>query len=282
MLCYWTSPALPHPSVRIKSINSSSSGRKNSTRARVGNNILISYCLRFGQSGKSWSDSTLSGPEQGVFKLRLESQSLRDPAQALSSLPPDLDIPLAEKISRVSSGSMTMSVSSTQLSLLSSTLTKLSEWAQDEIIPTPLPMTIRVDNVSLTIVDDNPPVHGCPQPPPVDFNIPQLCLTRDKSGVFSISSTTSSEPSSTTKDTSNDQDTRLRSELDLALAEVRILRAKLAAKDSKILELESKLKELSSASDRSAMTISNLVEEKKSLMDTLKYLQEELIKSGKK
>ena len=243
--------------------------------------------FRFGQTGKSWSESILSAPDQGVFKLRLESQSPKNPAQALASLPADLDIPLSEKISRISEGSMSMEVSSTSLAFMSSTLTKLSEWAMDEIIPSPLPMTININNVSLNITDDNPPVPGCPQPPPVDFKVPKLSLTRDKTGVFSVSSlVTSSEESSssTTNKTENnfDETSSLRSELELAQTEVRILRAKLAEKENRIVELENRSKEMSKVSDRSSLTINSLVEEKKSLMETLKYLQEELIKSGKK
>ena len=168
---------------------------------------------------------------------------------------------------------------------MSSTLTKLSEWAMDEIIPSPLPMTININNVSLNITDDNPPVPGCPQPPPVDFKVPKLSLTRDKTGVFSVSSlVTSSEESSTTNKTENNSDgtSSLRSELELAQTEVRILRAKLAEKENRIVELEKRSKEMSKVSDRSSLTINSLVEEKKSLMETLKYLQEELIKSGKK
>ena len=74
----------------------------------------------------------------------------------------------------------------------------------------------------------------------------------------------------------------MRTELDLALAEVRILRAKLSEKDNQINELEAKNTELSKSSSQRKLQIDNLEEDKRSLMDTLKYLQEELIKSGKK
>lgn len=57
----------------------------------------------------------------------------------LAGLAEDLDIPLSEKIARITKGSMTMEVNSANLDFLSSTLTKVSEWAQDEISPTPSP-----------------------------------------------------------------------------------------------------------------------------------------------
>ena len=69
--------------------------------------------------------------------------------------------------------------------------------------------------------------------------------------------------------------------LELALSEVRILRARLAEKQVQITDLESRNKTLTVSNEQSVSQVENLVEEKKSLMDTMKYLQEELIKSGK-
>ena len=175
---------------------------------------------------------------------------------------------------------MSIEVTSASLSFLSSTLTKLSEWAQDEIIPTPLPMSIRVTSVKFMLTDDADPAPGCPVQPPVHFNIPHLTLTRDKSGTFNIQSSPNLDNQPVKQQ--NDSSGQLRKELDLALAEVRILRAKLAEKDEKIAEMANKNKELSTAHDQTSLQIGSLVEEKKSLLETLKYLQEELIKSGKK
>merc|ERR1719192_2560772 len=68
----------------------------------------------------------------------------------------------------------------------------------------------------------------------------------------------------------------------LTLSEVRILRARLAEKQVQITDLETRNKTLTVSNEQSVSQVENLVEEKKSLMDTMKYLQEELIKSGKK
>ena len=234
---------------------------------------------RFGQSGKTWSESILSAPEASVFQMRLETESLESPALALAGLSEDLDIPLSEKIARITKGSMTMEVSSANLAFLSSTLTKVSEWAQDEIIPTPIPMVIKVKNTSLQLTDDNPPVPGCPQPPPVDFKVPELSLVRDAQGVFTVKSISTDTKSDGVNEC---QDQETRTALDLAMTEIRILRGKLAERESVIKDWESKYKELSMNNGQATTRIESLQDEKKSLMDTLKYLQEELIKSGKK
>ena len=64
--------------------------------------VLFLFVCRFGQSCKSWSESTLSAPDESVIKIRIESDNLENPAKALAELPDDLDIPLAERISRIS------------------------------------------------------------------------------------------------------------------------------------------------------------------------------------
>merc|ERR1719186_875845 len=208
------------------------------------------FQFRFGQSGKAWSESTLSPPGSSAVKLRLDSVPPPHPAQALAAFPQDLDIPIGEKIARVTSGLVEIEVTSLVLSFLTSTLTRLGEWAQDEIIATPLPMAITLSDLTLHLTDDAPPPSGCPPPPPIDLTIPHLSITRDK--------------------------------LDIALAEVRVLRARLGEGDTKIQEGEVRNKELSTRLEQVSKQMDGLVEEKKSLLDTLRYLQEELLRSGKK
>ena len=237
------------------------------------------YITRFGQSGKTWSESILSAPEASVFQLRLENENVESPALALAGLPEDLDIPLAEKIARITNGSITIEVNSANLAFLSSSLTKVSEWAQDEIIPTPIPMVINVRNTSLQLTDDNPPVPGCPQPPPVDFKVPELSLVRDSRGVFTVKSIPTDAKS---EEVNNCQDQETNTALELAMAEIRILRGKLAEKEALLKDWEAKYKELSMNNGQATIRLEGLQDEKKSLMDTLKYLQEELVKSGKK
>jgi len=244
------------------------------------------FQFRFGQTGKAWSESTLSPPGSSAVKLRLDSEPPPHPAQALAALPPDLDISLGEKIARVTNGLVEMEVGSLVLSFTSSTLTRLGEWAQDEIIATPIPMAITLSDLTLHLTDDAPPPVGCPSPPPIDLTIPHLSITRDKLGTFSINST--SNPNSTSviphevSITPSQVETELRSQLDTALAEVRVLRARLGEGETKVQKGEFKNKELTTRLEQVNKQMEGLVEEKKSLLDTLRYLQEELLRSGKK
>ena len=70
--------------------------------------------------------------------------------------------------------------------------------------------------------------------------------------------------------------------LDTALAEVRVLRARLGEGETKVQKGEFKNKELTTRLEQVNKQMEGLVEEKKSLLDTLRYLQEELLRSGKK
>jgi len=249
-----------------------------------GNQDYQQFQFRFGQSGKAWSESTLSPPGSSAVKLRLDSVPPSNPAQALAALPADLDIPLGEKIARVTSGLVEIEVTSLVLSYTTSILSRLGEWAQDEIIATPLPMAIKLSDLALHLIDDAPPPPGCPPPPPIDLLVPHLIITRDKLGMFSVSSTTTttSEAPPQTSSTQSKLELELRNQLDTALAEVRVLRARLGEGETKVHDGEVKNKELSTKLDQVKKQMDGLVEEKKSLLDTLRYLQEELLKSGKK
>jgi len=249
-----------------------------------GNQDYQQFQFRFGQSGKAWSESTLSPPGSSAVKLRLDSEPPSNPAQALAALPADLDIPLGEKIARVTTGLVEIEVTSLVLSYTTSILSRLGEWAQDEIIATPLPMAIKLSDLALHLIDDAPPPPGCPPPPPIDLLVPHLTITRDKLGMFSVSSTTTttSEAPPQTSSTQSKLELELRNQLDTALAEVRVLRARLGEGETKVHDGEVKNKELSTKLDQVKKQMDGLVEEKKSLLDTLRYLQEELLKSGKK
>merc|ERR1712130_128499 len=70
--------------------------------------------------------------------------------------------------------------------------------------------------------------------------------------------------------------------LEAAREEVRVLRSKLAREEMRAKEEEEKAKVAGMEKAQAEGRVDGLVKEKRSLLDTLKYLQEELLKSGKK
>lgn len=64
---------------------------------------------------------------------------------------------------------------------------RLVEWSQDEILPSPLPILLRLQNICLHLEDDTPPPPGIPAPPPVDLKVSALKVKRKRGGELEIS-----------------------------------------------------------------------------------------------
>lgn len=68
-----------------------------------------------------------------------------------------------------------------------STATGLSDLAEDEVLPIPIPMEIDLENVKIHLNEDRPPVNiTSPGPVPIDLSIGQMRITRDAAGIFYI------------------------------------------------------------------------------------------------
>lgn len=68
-----------------------------------------------------------------------------------------------------------------------STATGLSDLAEDEVLPTPIPMEINLENVKIHLNEDRPPINiTSPGPVPIDLCIGQMRITRDAAGIFYI------------------------------------------------------------------------------------------------
>jgi len=236
---------------------------------------------KFSQSGKCWSESTLE-PSHQAIRLRMNSTPPCNPASALANLPADLDISMGEKIARVTQADLAVIVQDLPFKLCGSTTAKLGDFLQDEIIPTPLPMKVKLKNVAVNLVEDRPPKEGSIPVPDLDLVVKDLTLTRNIQGVFSVESGGEEFGVVESGGDALAEESDVQKQLDDAMSEVRILRAKLATAEgvarSRMVEQGVKVKQLEQASSQ----IDALVAEKTSLMDTLKYLQMELVKSGKK
>ena len=68
-----------------------------------------------------------------------------------------------------------------------STVIGLGDLAEDEIIPIPIPMNVDLENVCINLIEDRAPVNiTSPGPIPIDLAIGKMKITRDASGVFHI------------------------------------------------------------------------------------------------
>lgn len=72
-----------------------------------------------------------------------------------------------------------------------STVTGLSDLAEDEIISKPLPMEIMLQNLKLTLIEDRPPINiTSPGSVPINLQIGNMHVTRNEMGIFEIQPTT--------------------------------------------------------------------------------------------
>ena len=218
-----------------------------------------------------------------AIALRLDSHPPAHPAKALADLPEDLKLSWGERVARATEGALEAEVSHLSLSANASILTKLGDWVQDEVVPAPLPTTLTIDHLTLKVNDDKLPPPGYPAPPPLDVAVVSLRVTRDKEGVVRVEQgNKDSKEHSPPVPASSQSEAELRAALEAAREEVRVLRGKLAKEEMRAKEEEEKAKMAGLEKVQAEGRVDGLVKEKRSLLDTLKYLQEELLKSGKK
>jgi len=239
------------------------------------------FQFRFGQSGKAWSETTLRKVSTPAIALRLDSHPPAHPAKALADLPEDLKLSWGERVARATEGALEAAVSHLSLSANASILAKLGDWVQDEVVPAPLPTTLTIEHLTLKVNDDKPPPPGYPAPPPLDVAVVSLRVTRDKEGIVRVEQGKETKEHSPVP-VSSQSEMELRAALEAAREEVRVLRGKLAREEMRAKEEEEKAKVAGMEKAQAEGRVDGLVKEKRSLLDTLKYLQEELLKSGKK
>lgn len=78
-----------------------------------------------------------------------------------------------------------MEVKNINLQLSMSTVVGLGDLAEDEVIPTPIPMEVMLENVKINLIEDRPPVNiTSPGTLPINLAIGRMFITRDDAGVF--------------------------------------------------------------------------------------------------
>ncbi|XP_059079286.1 bridge-like lipid transfer protein family member 3B isoform X2 [Tigriopus californicus] len=252
---------------------------------------------KFTLRGKCWSESTRQPPSSWCFRLRFTTkapmleQVLQHGSQEMS---------LREKISRAAEAFIHLKAQNLPLQFYISTLSGLGDLFEDEIIPSPIPMKIQLDNIALHLIEDRPsPNITSPGSLPIDVAIPALTITRDKSGLFSIQPSESNVKSEdsvakasipeiihpTSSSSMNHHldlvrsgvasiETELQQRAALLAVDNSNLRSSLDIANVKIRDLSARLQD---AEQNKALEAEN-----EKLKETLKYLQKELVRAGKK
>ena len=173
-------------------------------------------------------------------------------------------------------------------SIQMSTIIGLADLTEDEIITPPFPVNIELENVKINIIEDRPPVNitSPSTPQPINLVIGKMKIVRDSSGVLQI------QPVDTNNEFVNenigDDITTLKRERDreilsiqLIMQQIKIendkLRRQLSTAEKNVEVSRQRIKQeneilktyLKAAQD----DVATLLDEKRTLMDTIKSLQ---------
>ncbi|XP_063697421.1 bridge-like lipid transfer protein family member 3B isoform X2 [Culicoides brevitarsis] len=233
------------------------------------------FQTKFGARCRAWNIAPHNPEAPPSIALRLE-EDIHTP-ENVSSLTLDRKTILSwfqRKVNiRVKDLSLTMSMS---------TATGLSDLAEDEVLPTPLPMEIDLENVKIHLNEDRPPVNiTSPGPVPIDLSIGKMRITRDAAGIFYI------QPKIVTENHVGayvpEKDKELLA-LHVVMQQLKIdndsLRKQMATIERRFDRERNIAKEetdvLKTCLKIAQDDIASLLEEKSSLMDTIKALQSQL------
>ncbi|XP_061514092.1 bridge-like lipid transfer protein family member 3B isoform X3 [Anopheles gambiae] len=192
---------------------------------------------------------------------------------------------------------LNVEVKDIDLQLAMSTVVGLGDLAEDEVIPTPIPMEVTVENVKINLIEDRPPVNiTSPGTLPVNLAIGRVLLTRDEAGVFYVQPTFGSKADDAVdggggKRKLNRSDTEVRRERDREVKSLHLVLQQLKL-DNDSLKKQLTDNEKTAESNRMKVRqdnemlknylkaaqddITTLLDEKRTLMATIKSLQDQL------
>ncbi|XP_012267843.2 UHRF1-binding protein 1-like isoform X1 [Athalia rosae] len=229
-------------------------------------------------------------------------RSSRDRTHAQDSQKDSDDIDMRNKatVMALFNDRLEVKVADVPLTLSMSSVTGLTDLAEDEIIPTPIPMQIYLENISLHLNEDRPPNNiTSPGPIPIDLDISKLRISRDITGVFHIEplvGTLAESSSEATISNGNIQTTKeIETELELngLRQTTRLLKSdneelkrrlatfeRLSAENSKLRRTKEESDVLRSCLNAAQEDVSVLLEEKRHLQDLVRDLRSQLEESA--
>ncbi|GAB0089287.1 UHRF1-binding protein 1-like [Sergentomyia squamirostris] len=236
--------------------------------------------MKFGARCRAWNMAPYNPESPPCIQVRLEEEL---------NAPDDLENGIKDKKNVLSwfNHKVDVLVKDLTMQLSMSTVIGLNDLCEDEVIPRPLPMDISVENVKLNLIEDRPPVNiTSPGPIPINLAIGKMKIERDKSGIFYIQPNTNSsyrDHHSVHSSTRKERDREVIS-LQVVLQQLKMdndsLKKQLnsAEKTSESNQLRAKHENdvlktyLKAAQD----DITTLLDEKRTLLDTVRSLQQQL------
>jgi hypothetical protein len=237
--------------------------------------------MKFGTRCRAWNMAPYSPESVPCIAIRFEEDL---------NLPEDLSVTIDKKmLNSFFDRNLNVKVTDFKLpSIQMSTVIGLADLTEDEIITPPIPMSVDLENIRINIMEDRPPVNiTSPQcPKPINLTIGKMKITRDESGEFVIQPV---QPQEGTADENTAEDITLQKKerdrellsLQLIMQQMKIdndqLRRQLLISEKNMEVNRQKIKQeneilktyLKAAQD----DVATLLDEKRTLMDTIKSLQ---------
>ncbi|KAG5675899.1 hypothetical protein PVAND_005758 [Polypedilum vanderplanki] len=240
--------------------------------------------MKFGTRCRAWNMAPYNPESSPCIAIRFEEDL---------NLPHDLNTTIDRKmLNSFFHRNLNIKVTDFKLpSIQMSTVIGLSDLTEDEINTPPIPMSIDLENIKINIMEDRPPVNitSPPNKEPINLAIGRMKIARDESGVFIIQPLQQSEniaDENTAEDITlqkKERDRELLS-LQLIMQQMKVdndqLRRQLLITEKNMEVNRQKIKQendilktyLKAAQD----DVATLLDEKRTLMDTIKSLQSQL------
>ncbi|CAO1340850.1 unnamed protein product [Diamesa hyperborea] len=271
-----------------QNIGSASSARIQVAAVSLEECIAIPYDelqTKFGARCRAWNMAPYNSEATPCIAIRFEEEMTFP-----DNLGPILD---RNEILNYFTRNLNVKVTDLKMNLQMSTIIGMGDLAEDEIIQPPIPMDVDLQNITINIIEDRPPVNiTSPGVPPINLAIGRMKVTRDLSGVFHLQPSdmsTEQGPENvnvTQEDLNWQKKERDREMLSMQLVMQQLkmdndgLRKSVTSAEKHLEVNRQKVKQeneilktyLKAAQD----DVSMLLDEKRTLMDTIRSLQHQL------
>ncbi|KAL3266104.1 hypothetical protein HHI36_010290 [Cryptolaemus montrouzieri] len=268
-------------------------GYSSSIKVQVGN-ICCEDCnsipwdefqSKFGSRSRGWSDNPADTSTSPKVKLRLDHNLMLPNSRSMMQL----DFRDRGNMKKLFRDNLIVKLNDLSLSLSMSVVTGLVDLIEDEIIQTPIPLQVFLDNVQIHLNEDRPPANiTSPGPVPIDLNLDQLYITQKEDGIFQILPQPIKGMTSLTSINSvqeaEQQSVKLNKQL---MSDNEELKRRLAAfervsEENRILRRAKEEKDVLKACLTSAQDeVMRLLDEKVKLLEDVRRLQDELNHRGR-
>ncbi|KAJ6647453.1 UHRF1-binding protein 1-like [Pseudolycoriella hygida] len=230
---------------------------------------------KFGARCRSWNLAPYNLEKPPCVQLRLDE--LLTPPENVGKITDK------KSVLRWFSHNVEIRIKDLTLDLSMSTVVGIGDLVEDEIIAKPLPLEILLENLKVHLMEDRPPVNiTSPGPVPMNLNICKMRMTRDETGTFKIQPENSRETDVNTLQTASvpHKDRELLS-MQLVMQQLKsdndVLKKQLASHDALKMKANNETDTLKNLLKKAQDDLSVLLDEKRTLMDTVRSLQMQLV-----